>query len=148
LAGAVGLAAALELAAGDLPARNAHAVHLRDRLLDGIPAVVPDVLVTGPRDRARRAANNASLCFRGIEAEPLLMQLDMAGVAASAGSACTTASVEPSHVLLAMGVPADVARGSLRLTTGKDTTDADIDYLLDVLPRFVARLRGLATARA
>lgn len=148
VAGAVGLAVALRLATEEMEARNAHAAHLRDRLLEGIPARVPDVRINGPLDGARRLPNNVSVCFAGIEAEPLLMQLDMGGVAASAGSACTTASVEPSHVLLAMGVPPQQARGSLRLTVGKGNTDADIDYLLDVLPRFVARLRGLGAVPA
>jgi len=97
------------------------------------------------RTISRRIAGNASFCFAGIEAEALLLQLDMSGVAASAGSACTSASLEPSHVLLAMGVPEDLARGSLRLTVGVDNTDADVDYVLEVLPRFVARLRALST---
>ncbi len=143
VAGAVGLATALRLAYDELAARNAHAVRLRDRLLDEIPARIPDVLMNGPRDRARRLANNVNCCVRFVEGETLLLQLDMSGVAASSGSACTTGSLEPSHVLTAMGVPPEIARSSLRLTVGKDNTDADIDYVLDVLPRFVARLRGL-----
>lgn len=148
VAGAVGLATALRLAYDELDARNAHAAHLRDRLLDEIPARIPDVRVNGPRDRSRRLANNFSCCFRSVEGETVLLQLDMSGVAASSGSACTTGSLEPSHVLTAMGVPPAIARSSLRLTVGKDTTDADIDHVLDVLPRFVARLRGLAGAGA
>jgi cysteine desulfurase len=145
VAGAVGMATALRLACDEFGVRNAHSARLRDRLLDGIPDRVPDVLINGPRDRAHRISNNVNLCFRGIEAEPLLMQLDMSGVAASSGSACTSASLEPSHVLTAMGIPAAVARGSLRLSPGKETNDADVDYVLDVLPRFVARLRGLSS---
>jgi cysteine desulfurase len=145
VAGAVGLAVALRLATDERAARVAHATRLRDRLLEGVPARVPGVRRTGPPPGPRRIAGNASFCFAGIEAEALLLQLDMSGVAASAGSACTSASLEPSHVLLAMGVPEDLARGSLRLTVGVDNTDADVDYVLEVLPRFVARLRALST---
>jgi cysteine desulfurase len=143
VAGAAGLATALRLATEERGSRNTHAAHLRDRLLVGIPARIPDVLINGPRDRSRRLANNFNCCFRSVEGETILLQLDMSGVAASSGSACTTGSLEPSHVLTAMGVPPEIARSSLRLTTGAATTDADIDYVLDVLPRFVERLRAL-----
>lgn len=143
VAGAVGLATALRLAADELSVNVAHAAHLRDRLLDELPTRIADTLVTGPHDRRRRLANNASFCFPGVESEALLMQLDLAGVAASSGSACTTASLEPSHVLTAMGISAAVARSSLRLTTGRASTDADIDRVVTSLPGFIARLRTL-----
>ena len=143
VAGAVGLATALRLASDEMAARNARAAQLRDRLLDEIPVRIPDVLVNGPRDRSRRLANNFNCCLSCVEGETVLLQLDMSGVAASSGSACTTGSLEPSHVLTAMGVPDEIARSSLRLTVGKDNTDADIDHVLDVLPRFVERLRAL-----
>jgi cysteine desulfurase len=90
--------------------------------------------------------NNFSCCFEGVEGETVLLQLDLNGVSASSGSACTTASLEPSHVLLAMGVPYQLARGSLRLTLGKDNTTEEIDMVLDLLPTAVTKLRSLAPA--
>ncbi len=143
VAGAVALAAALRLAHDDRDARNRHDARIRDRLLDELTARIPHVRVNGPADRTRRLPNNFNCCVGHVEGETLLLQLDMSGVAASSGSACTTGSLEPSHVLTAMGIPPEIARSSLRLTVGKDTTDADIDHVLDVLPRFVERLRSL-----
>ena len=98
---------------------------MRDRLLDEVPRRVPGTIVTGPRDRAQRLPNSASFAFEHLEGEAVLLQLDLQGVAASSGSACTTASLEPSHVLVAMGVPERYLRGSLRLTLGIDNTMAD-----------------------
>ncbi len=146
VAGAVGLATALRLAHDERDARNAHVAALRDRLLDEVPRRIPDAIVTGPLDRARRLPNSASFAFKHLEGEAVLLQLDLQGIAASSGSACTTASLEPSHVLVAMGVPEEYRRGSLRLTLGTGNTDADIDYVLDVLPRAVERIRALAPA--
>jgi cysteine desulfurase len=117
---------------------------LRDRLLGEVPARIPYTRVNGPLDLSRRISNNASFCFQFVEGEAVLLALDMNGVAASSGSACTSGSMEPSHVLTAMGVPPEVARSSLRLTVGRDNTEAQIDHVLDVLPRFVARLRSLS----
>ncbi len=144
VAGVVGLARALELAYEELEARNAHCRELRDRLLDEVPARVRGAHITGPLDRTRRLPNNASFCIEGVEGEAVLVQLDLEGFAASSGSACTTASLEPSHVLTAMGVPEDLARGSLRLTVGKDNTHEEVDRLLEALPRIVERIRALA----
>jgi cysteine desulfurase len=96
----------------------------------------------------RRAPNNASFCFEGIEGEPVLIALDLAGVATSSGSACTSGSLEPSHVLTAMGIPEELARGSMRLTVGKDNTMAQVDYVLEVLPEIVGRIRGLSPTAA
>jgi cysteine desulfurase len=148
VAGVVGMAKALELACSELESRNAHCATLRDHLITGIRERVPGVHLTGPKDLDRRAANNASFCFEGIEGEPVLIALDLAGVAASSGSACTSGSLEPSHVLTAMGVPEDLARGSMRLTVGKDNTMAQIDYVLDILPDIVTRIRGLSPTAA
>jgi cysteine desulfurase len=148
VAGAVGLATALRLAHDERAARNAHDAALRDRLLDEVPRRIPDTIITGPLDRSRRLPNSASFAFKHLEGEAVLLQLDLQGVAASSGSACTTASLEPSHVLMAMGVQDEYLRGSLRLTLGRDNTDADIDGLLEILPPAVARIRGLAPARA
>jgi len=105
---------------------------------------VPHTHITGPRNGERRVANSASFCFEFIEGEAILLALDMQGVAASSGSACTSGSLEPSHVLTSMGLPLELARGSLRLTVGKDNTDEDIDHLVTVLPAIVERLRALA----
>jgi cysteine desulfurase len=139
-----GMAKAMALAYEEFDGRNARCRALRDRLLDELPARVPYVHVTGPKDRSRRLSNSASFCFEYIEGEAILMALDLQGVAASSGSACTSGSLEPSHVLTAMGVAAELARGSLRLTVGKDNTMEEIDYLLEVLPGIVSRLRALS----
>ncbi len=146
VAGVVGMAKALELAYAEFDSRNAHYRALRDRLLAGIPERVPGVHITGPQDSTRRASNNFSACLEFIEGEPVLMALDLIGIAGSSGSACTSGSMEPSHVLTAMGIPEDLARGSMRLTVGQDNTTEQIDYVLDVLPDTVARLRSLSPA--
>jgi cysteine desulfurase len=146
VAGVVGMATALKLAYDEFDERNVLYRVLRDRLIYGIPERVPGVHITGPVDSARRASNNASFCFEHIEGEPILMALDLAGVACSSGSACTSGSLEPSHVLTAMGVPEDLARGSMRLTVGQDNTLDQMDYVLDILPGIVSRLRSLSPA--
>ena len=146
VAGAVGLATALRLAAEERTSRNEMLIGMRDRLLDEVPRRVPDTIVTGPKDRSRRLANSASFAFRHLEGEAVLLQLDLDGIAASSGSACTTASLEPSHVLVAMGVPEEYLRGSLRLTLGVENTMTDVERVLEVLPPAVARIRGLSPA--
>ncbi len=140
----VGMAKAMELAYGEFDARNAHYSALRNRLLDELPTRVPYTHITGPKDRSQRLSNSFSCCFEYIEGEAILMALDLQGVAASSGSACTSGSLEPSHVLTAMGLPLELARGSLRLTVGKDNAREDIDYLLEILPDIVSRLRALS----
>jgi cysteine desulfurase len=144
VAGAVGLATALRLAHDELDARNARLIAMRDRLLDEVPRRVPGTIITGPLDHTRRLPNSASFAFEHLEGEAVLLALDLEGIAASSGSACTTASLEPSHVLVAMGVSEAYLRGSLRLTLGTGNTMDDIDRLLDVLPPAVARIRALA----
>lgn len=144
VAGIAGLAAAMKLAWDEMPTRVAHARGLRDRLLYGLPERIPDTVITGPTNPEARLPNNFSCCFRHVEGESVLLALDMAGIAASSGSACTTGALEPSHVLTAMGIDADLAHASLRLTVGQSTTDADIDRVLEELPGIVARLRALA----
>jgi len=146
VAGVVGMAKALELAYEELDARNDHGRDLRDRLLSGVPERIPHVHITGPEDLSKRAPNNFSACFEYIEGEAILIALDLAGVAASSGSACTSGSLEPSHVLTALGVPEDLARGSLRLTVGKDNTPEQIDHVLEILPGIVSRIRSLSPA--
>jgi len=151
VAGVVGMAAALQLAYDEFDSRTTHYRELRDRLLFGVPERVPNVHVTGPQASSAypealegRAANNASFCFEYIEGEPILIALDLAGIACSSGSACTTGSLEPSHVLTAMGIPEDLARGSMRLTVGASNTSDQIDYFLETLPGIVSRLRSLS----
>lgn len=144
LAGIAGLAEAMKLAWEEREERNAHARRLRDRLLYELPERIPDTVVTGPADPERRLPNNMSCAFRNVEGESVLLAMDMAEIAASSGSACTTGSVEPSHVLTAMGIDGGLAHAALRLTVGKDNTDEQIDYVLDTLPGIVAKLRALA----
>ncbi len=104
--------------------------------------------LTGPADPERRLPGSFSCCLERVEGEAVLIQLDLNGIAASSGSACTTGSLEPSHVLTAMGIATEVSRGSLRLTLGKNNTRADIDRLLEVLPPVVRKLRALSPAAA
>ncbi len=144
LAGIVGLAKAMELAWAEREERNEHARKLRDRLMFELPERVPDTVVTGPADPAQRLPNNMSCAFRNVEGESILLALDMGEIAASSGSACTTGSVEPSHVLTAMGIEPDLAHAALRLTVGKDNTGEQIDYVLETLPSIVSKLRSLA----
>ena len=148
VAGIAGLARALRIAQDEMASRNEHLIVMRDRLLDEVPRRVPATMITGPLDRARRLPNSASFAFEHVEGEAVLLQLDLDGVAASSGSACTTASLEPSHVLVALEVRDAYLRGSLRLTLGTGNTMADIERLLDVLPPAVARIRGLAPSIA
>ncbi|MEO8458320.1 MAG: cysteine desulfurase family protein, partial [Chloroflexota bacterium] len=144
VAGVVGMVKALELAYEEFDSRNTHYRLLRGKLMAGVPERVPGVVITGPSDFSRRASNNFSACLEYIEGEPVLMALDLAGIAGSSGSACTSGSLEPSHVLTAMGIPEELARGSMRLTVGMDNTVKQIDYLLDVMPETVSRLRSLS----
>ena len=144
VAGAVGLATALRLVGEELELNNDKLRDLRDYLWQELQRRVPGLRLTGAGDFERRLPNNLSCCVEGLEGEAVLIQMDLNGIAASSGSACTTGSLEPSHVLTAMGIPLDLARGSLRLTLGKDNTRADVDYLLDRLPGMVEKLRRLA----
>ncbi|HLA65463.1 MAG TPA: cysteine desulfurase family protein [Candidatus Saccharimonadales bacterium] len=141
VAGIVGFARALELAQGDPAARdaeNARLAALRDRLIAEATAIAEVELTGHPTERL---ANNASFLAKGVEGGDLVAGLDLEGVAASTGSACTTGSTEPSHVLLAMGIGADLAHGSLRLSAGRDTTVSDVERALDAIRTVVARLR-------
>ncbi|WP_376795202.1 cysteine desulfurase NifS [Thermogemmatispora sp.] len=143
VAGIVGAATALRLAYEELEQVQPRLRALRDRLIDGILSSIPGSRLTG--HPTRRLANNASFCFEGVEGESILLNLDLLNIAASTGSACTSGSVEPSHVLVALGLPPQWARGSLRLTLGKDNSEEDIETVLAVLPGIVEKLRGLAT---
>jgi cysteine desulfurase len=114
---------------------------LRDRLIEGVLGSIPECQLTG--HRTQRLPNHASFVFRGVNGNDLLMHLDLAGIAASSGSACKTGDPEPSEVLLALGLPLEWALGSLRLTVGRPTLDAHVDRVLEVLPGLVEKLRAL-----
>jgi len=144
LAGAVGMAKALQLAEAERDTNTAHLTELRDYLATELPTRMPGVRLTGASDMSKRLPNSFSCCLEGVEGEAVLIQLDLNGISCSSGSACTTGSLEPSHVLTAMGVPPDIARASLRITLGHANTRADIDRLLTILPTAVQKLRALA----
>ena len=143
IAGIVGLATALELAHAGREAASERCAALRDRIISDVLATIPSASLNG--HSTERLPNNINFSFDGVEGESILLGLDMAGVAASSGSACSSGSLEPSHVLLALGQTAEQARSSLRITLGKENTDEEVDYLLGVLQDLVARLRQLPT---
>lgn len=142
VAGIVGLGEALELAVTNMSETSARMTMMRDRLIEGIEATIPEVKLNG--HRTKRLPNNVNFSIKYIEGESILLMLDMAGIAASSGSACTSGSLDPSHVLLALGLTHEVAHGSVRLTLGDDTTDEDIDYVLETLPKVAHRLRAMS----
>ena len=139
--GIVGTAVALEMAESELDYVSQHCGKLRDRIIQGIRERIPGAHLNG--HPTMRLPNNVNFSFEHVEGEPILLGLDMAGIAASSGSACSSGSLEPSHVLLALGQSADLARGSLRLTLGRDNTEEEVDYLLSVLVDLVHRLREM-----
>ncbi|MDR1564044.1 MAG: cysteine desulfurase NifS [Oscillospiraceae bacterium] len=141
IAGIVGFAKAIELAYEGLEEKNAKTLALRNRLIDEIGKIERSHL---NGDREQRLPGNVNFSFEGIEGESLLLMLDMKGVCASSGSACTSGSLDPSHVLLSIGLSHETAHGSLRLTIDEETTDEDIDYILEILPPIVNRLREMS----
>lgn len=142
LPGIVGLGKAIELAVSNLEESSKRLTAMRDRLISGVLNTIENVRLNG--HPTKRLPGNANFSFEFIEGESLLLSLDMKGIAASSGSACTSGSLDPSHVLLAIGLPHEIAHGSLRLTLGDDNTDEDIDYVLEVLPDIVQRLREMS----
>ena len=141
--GIIGLSVALETADAQRDQTAQHCAALRDRIIHEILDRIPNTRLNG--HPTQRLPNNANFSFAGIEGEPILLGLDLAGIAASSGSACSSGSLEPSHVLLALGQSAETARGSLRLTLGKNNTQDEVDYLLQTLPDLIDRLRKLPT---
>lgn len=137
----VGLGTAIEIATADIKAKNEKVTAMRNRLIDGI-LKLSHTRLNG--DREKRLAGNCNISIEGVEGESLLLMLDMNGICASSGSACTSGSLDPSHVLLALGLKHEVAHGSLRLSINDETTDDDIDYILEVVPRVVERLRAMS----
>ena len=140
--GIVGLATALKLANEHMVENAVKVGTLRDKLLKGIAETIPDVKLNG--HPTMRLPNNVNYSIRYIEGESILLMLDINGIAASSGSACTSGSLDPSHVLLAMGLPHEIAHGSLRLTLSEFTTEEEIDYVLDILPQIIQRLRDMS----
>ena len=138
----MGLAAALERANRLIPETSARLTKMRDRLIDGILKEIPYTRLNGPREG--RLPNNVNVSVQYIEGEALLLRLDLNGIAASSGSACTSGSLDPSHVLLAIGLPHEIAHGSLRLSLSDLNTDEEVDEVLRVLPGIVETLRAMS----
>jgi cysteine desulfurase len=144
--GIVGLGKAVEVRGRDMAAEEGRVRALRDRLWEGLAARVPDVRLNGhPTERLPGTCN---VCFRHVESESIVLGLDLKGIGVSAGSACTSGNVEPSHVLVAMGVPLDWAMGAVRCSLGRSTTAEDIDYVVDCVEPLAGKLRSLSPVRA
>lgn len=141
VAGIVGLDAALQLAIDTMDERNAKLSKMRDRLIDGLLNIERS-RING--DRVHRLPGNVNMCFEGIEGESLLLKLDLSGISASSGSACTSGSLDPSHVLLSIGLPHEIAHGSMRLSFSDENTEEDIDYILEKVPEIVDYLRAMS----
>lgn len=137
----VGLAKAMEIATADIDARAEKTAKLRDRLIEGI-LKLPRTRLNG--DPVKRLPGTVNISIEGVEGESLLLMLDLNGICASSGSACTSGSLDPSHVLLALGLKHEVAHGSLRLSLSDEATDEDVDYILEVIPKVVERLRNMS----
>ena len=140
--GIVGLGKATELAKANLERRHSYESELRDYLIERVLKEIPYTRLNGHREK--RLSNNANFSFRFIEGESLLILLDQKNIAASSGSACTSGSLDPSHVLLAIGLPHEIAHGSLRLTLSDENTKEEIDYVVDELKKIVERLRSMS----
>ena len=138
----VGLGKAVEMAVAAMEERTSKAIELRDRMIDAIYKRIPYARLNG--DRTRRLPNNVNFSFQFVEGESMLIMLDMAHICASSGSACTSGSLDPSHVLLAIGLPHEIAHGSLRLTLGYDNTQEEIDGVVDEIEKIVGRLRSMS----
>lgn len=138
----VGMAKALELAVAELPEEIKHLSTLRDRLIKGLMERIPEIKLNG--HPTKRLPGNVNISYRYVEGESLLLHLDINGIAASSGSACTSGSLEPSHVLMAIGLSHEIAHGSVRMSLGKYNTEEDIDKVLEVFPGIVAKLREMS----
>ena len=141
VAGIVALSVAMDEAYANLGERNARLIRMRDRLIEGASKIERSRL---NGDAVKRLPGNFNMCFEGIEGESLLLSLDFAGICASSGSACTSGSLDPSHVLLAIGLPHEIAHGSLRISFSDQNTEEDVDYILEVLPGIVSYLRDIS----
>ncbi len=143
VAGIVGIGKAIELAIENLPEEKARLTYLRDKLIKGLRGAVEYSKLNGPAGD-KRLPGNANISFEFIEGESVLLMLDAKGICASSGSACTSGSLDPSHVLLTIGLPHEVAHGSLRLTIGATTTEKEVDYVIETVPGIVQRLRDMS----
>ncbi|MGM0419880.1 MAG: cysteine desulfurase NifS [Bacillota bacterium] len=141
--GIVGFGKAAELALERLPEKRARLTKYRDKIINTIMSNMSKVILNGPKDD-RRLPNNINFCFRYVEGESILLNLDFLGIAASSGSACTSGSLDPSHVLLALGLSHEVAHGSLRISMGYSTTEEEVDYLLEKIPGVIQRIRDMS----
>lgn len=146
IAGIVGMTKALELAVAEMPVSVPKLEALRDKLISGILGIIPETGLNG--HPIRRLPNNANIYFARVEGEGILLQLDLFGICASSGSACTSGSLEPSHVLAAMGIDSMLIHGSVRFTLGRRTTDADVDFVLEKLPPIIQKLRAMSAIPA
>jgi cysteine desulfurase len=142
IAGIVGLGKAIEMATADIPSHNVKIRAMRDRLIRSVLQKIPNAKLNGHPEK--RLPGNVNISFEFIEGESILLWLDDEGICASTGSACTSGSLEPSHVLLATGLPVEISHGSLRLTLGDANTEADVDVVLEVLPKIVTKLREMS----
>ncbi len=142
VASIVGLGTAIEEATKDIEPRMEKIREKRDRIIDTILSTVPKCRLNGGRDK--RLAGNVNISFEAVEGEALLLRLDMMGICGSSGSACTSGSLDPSHVLMAIGLPHEIAHGSLRLSINEDTTDEDVDYILECVPKVISTLRAMS----
>ncbi|MBE5813687.1 MAG: cysteine desulfurase NifS [Clostridiales bacterium] len=138
----VGIGKAIEIATAELPEYSRRMTALRDRLIDGLTERIPDIRLNG--HRTERLPGNVNISIRYLEGESILMRLDLAGIEASSGSACTSGSLDPSHVLLAIGLPHEIAHGSLRLSLGMDNTEEEVETVLNELPKIVQNLRAMS----
>ena len=140
--GIVGLGKAAEIAQAEMDAESKHVTRLRDKLIRGLLERIPQIRLNG--HPTQRLPNNVNVSVASVEGESLAVSLDLEGIAVSTGSACSSEAMEPSHVLTAMGVPVELARGSVRFSLGKHNTDAEIDHVLEAFPRIVSRLRAMS----
>ncbi len=142
VAGIVGLGTAIEIATTKMDEHNAKVLALRNKLIDGLLAAVPMSKLNGSREN--RLPGNCNISFVGVEGESLLLMLDYKGIMASSGSACASASLDPSHVLMSLGMKHEEAHGSVRLTLSEENTEEDVDYIIETLPQIVAQLRAMS----
>lgn len=140
--GIIGLGKAIELAANNLEVYNKKIITLREKTIEGLMAKIPYIRLNGHRHN--RLPGNVNISFQYIEGESLLLMLDMMGVCGSSGSACSSGSLDPSHVLMAIGLPHEIAHGSLRLSFGEENSEEDVEYILEEIPKIVSRLRDMS----
>jgi cysteine desulfurase len=142
VAGVVGFATALDLALAEMPAESERLAGLRDRIISGVTGAIENTVESATHPE--RLPNIAHMIIKGVEGEAMLLQLDARGIAVSTGSACSSGSLEPSHVLLSIGCPAELAHGSVRASVGRFTSAEDVEYFLEVFPPIVERLRAMS----